>query len=264
MNKLKNGIRFLLVAVVAFMLPLNAYSYDSIYESQLRNPEDYYPFMGMALALVFILLVFAVIFYAINHKTKREKMHIELLIEMVKQGMVPTSEQVVNKSVADEIAVDSKGQIKMKKKIRIPVTKMLLMAVGVLWLFAAMETYGDVSVMLGVAGSLVMVYAVLDIRNVAFWQKNISTLSIINIILGFGALFVGFWKSHNFADASFPYLLPGGYLVYYAVSMLSAYNELPRFEFKIKRVERYQDEKKQEYSVVESDNVIEEKDTETK
>lgn len=264
MNKLKHGIRFLLVAAIALVLPSNAYSYENLYELQLRNPKDYYPYMVMALALVFVLLVFAVIFYAINHRTKREKMHIELLIEMVKQGMVPTSEQVVNKSVADEITVDEKGKIKLKKKARISFPKILLIAVGVLWLFGAMDTSGDISAMLGVAGSLVVIYAVMDIRNVAFWQRNISTLNIINLVVGLGALFVGLWKSRGFAEALFPFLLPGGYLIYYAVSMLSAYNELPRFEFKIKRVERYQDEKKQESSAVESDNVIEEKDTETK
>ena len=265
MKILKDGIRILLVALIAIMLPLNGYCCDDLYELQLRNPEDYYPFMCMALALVFILLVFAVIFYAIKHKTSREKMHIELLIEMVRQGVIPTSEQVVNKSVVDEIAVNEKGQIKLKKKIRISFPKILLIAVGVLWLFGAMNTSGDISAMLGVAGSLVVIYAVMDIRNVAFWQRNISTLNIMNLVVGLGALFIGLWKSRDFAEALFPFLLPGGYLVYYAVSMLSAYNELPRFEFKIKRVEQYrQNEKRHEFSVEKSEKLTEEKDSETK
>lgn len=238
MKILKNRFKFLLVALSALVLPSNGYCYDNVYESQLRDPSVYYPFMGMALGLVCVLLVFAVIFYAISHKTKREKMHIELLVEMVRHGLLPTSEQVASKSVVDDISFDDKGNIMLKKKTKVSFPKILLIAVGILWLFCAMETSGDISAMLGIAGSFVFIYAIMDIKNVAFWQRNISTLNIINLVIGFGALLIGLWKSNDFAESLIPYVLPGGFLIYYAVNMLSVYDKMPHFEFKIKKVER--------------------------
>ena len=114
MENFKNRIGVLVAASVALSSPLSAYSQDVVFS----DPHDYYPFVAMGIALLSILLVFAIIIYAINHKTKREKMHIELLTEMVKMGYIPTSEQVQNKSVTDaEISVDDCGRLKMRKRM---------------------------------------------------------------------------------------------------------------------------------------------------
>ena len=45
-------------------------------------------------------------------------------------------------------------------------------------------------------------------------------------------------QSSNFDDALFTLYLPGGYLVYYAIKTLFLYEQMPSFEFKIKKVER--------------------------
>ena len=256
MEILKNRFKFMLPAIVAVLLPLNGYCYDNV----LRNPEDYYPFMGMALAFVFVLLVFAVIFYAISHKTKREKMHIEMLVEMVKQGYLPTSEQIASKSVVDDISFDNKGQIQLKRKTNFSFPKLLLVVVGVLWFFGAMDVTGNISAIMGVAGSFVIVYAIIDMKNVPFWQRNIITLNVINLVLGLGALLIGILKFPNFAKALIPCLLPGGFLIYYAVSMLNVYDKMPHFEFKIKKVERMGTRNK--INEIDSDDIV--ADTETK
>lgn len=236
MENFKNRIGVLVAASVALLSPLSAYSQDVVF---LKNPQDYYPFVAMGIALLSILLIFAIIIYAINHKTKREKMHIELLTEMVKMGYIPTSEQVQNKSVTDaEISVDDCGRLKMRKRMNFSFPKILLIIVGVVWLFLAFNTNGKMSSIFGLAGMYVAIYAIMDSKNVTFLQRNMGTFCIINIIIGIAALFIGVIKVSNFYHALFTLYLPGGYLVYYAIKTLFLYEQMPSFEFKIKKVER--------------------------
>ena len=71
MEILKNRFKFMLPAIVAVLLPLNGYCYDNV----LRNPEDYYPFMGMALAFVFHVTR--------SHKATNENRAVRILKKMV-------------------------------------------------------------------------------------------------------------------------------------------------------------------------------------
>ena len=114
MKKILNFIKNAFVVVVtciavAMMMPAMGWCVNGSNMNYVYTAEDKMGFAALGIAVLVILLVFAVIFFSINHRTKREKMHLDLLMEMVKMGFVPTSEQVAEKKVTDaRIALDEK------------------------------------------------------------------------------------------------------------------------------------------------------------
>lgn len=235
MENLKNVMKTVLVAMALVFVPAEGFcNYSNgVY---VYSYEERLAYCGLGIGVMFILLLFAVIFFSIRHRTKREKMHLELLTEMVRQGMVPTSEQVMRRRVVEgKVAVDNDGRVVVRNKGDFSLVKVLLLLIGVVLFFYALDNHSDSSKFFGCVAMYLMVYAIMDMRNAGFIQNNIGTLTCVNAVLGLSIIISGLLFFRDFGGAFFLSYLPGAFILFYSIVKLDRIYNMPRFEFKIKR-----------------------------
>ena len=224
---------------VAMMMPAMGWCVNGSNMNYVYTAEDKMGFAALGIAVLVILLVFAVIFFSINHRTKREKMHLDLLMEMVKMGFVPTSEQVAEKKVTDaRIALDEKFNMTLKRKSTFSLSRLFFFIIGLILLILAFDVREDVAKFYGIAGIYILIYCLMEFRNSSFLLNNIAVFGYVNVVIGGAFVLYGLFFGRNFADLFFPCFLPGGYIFYYGIRGLYSAKNLPRYEFKIKKVEQ--------------------------
>ena len=235
MENLKKVMKTVLVAMAMVLVPAEGFcNYSNgVY---VYSYEERMAYCGLGIGVMFILLLFAVIFFSIRHRTKREKMHLELLTEMVRQGMVPTSEQVMQRRVVDgKVAIDNEGRMVVRKRVDFSMAKVLLLLIGVVLFFFALDNHSDSSKFFGCVAMYLIVYAIMDMRNSRFIQNNIGSLTCVNALLGLSIIILGMLFFRDFGDAFFLSYLPGAFILFYSIVKLDRIYNMPRFEFKIKR-----------------------------
>lgn len=255
MKTFTNRIRLFLIAF-ALMLPVKGFC-GTMHSNGVMcyTPYDIMRFLAMAVLVLVILLVFAVIFFSISHRTKREMMHLELLTDMVKQGMVPTAEQVREKRVVDgKISCDENGNVVVKKRIRISLPQIVFFLIGFVYLILAFYVNDDAAKMFAIVALYMMIYSIMEFCNARFLLKNIATFSIINIIIAIAVIITGCFIAPHLEEALYFCFIPGVYILYYGIRTMDNAGSLPRLEFKIRRADVPRDEATEKNVGNEADN----------